>query len=65
MFGRTPDYKNASVIAFAHAPGFLAQGSNGQTDFVQNTTQFYDEAQLNDRVLTHTLVNPSFSHAQA
>jgi 4-hydroxyphenylacetate 3-monooxygenase len=30
MFGRTPDYKNASVMAFAHAPGFLAQGSKGR-----------------------------------
>jgi len=65
MFGRTPDYKNASVMAFAHAPGFLAQGSKGQADFVQNMTRFYDEVRLNDRVLTHTLVNPSVSHAQA
>ena len=52
-------------MAFAHAPGFLAQGSKGQADFVQNITQFYDEVRLNDRVLTHTLVNPSVSHAQA
>ena len=38
MFGRTPDYKNASVMAFAHAPGFLAQGSKGQAGFVKNMT---------------------------
>ena len=64
MFGRTPDYKNASVMAFAHAPGFLAQGTVGQADFVQNMTNFYDEVRLNDKVLTHTLVNLSVSHAQ-
>ena len=65
MFGRTPDYKNASVMAFAHAPGFLVRGSKSQTDFVQNMTQFYDEVWLNNRILTHTLMNPYFSHAQA
>ena len=64
MFGRTPDYKNASVMAFAHAPGFLAQGTVEQADFVQNMTNFYDGVRLNDKVLTHTLVNPSVSHAQ-
>jgi 4-hydroxyphenylacetate 3-monooxygenase len=64
MFGRTPDYKNASVMAFAHAPRFLSQGTVGQANFVQNMTNFYDEVQLNDKVLTHTLVNPSVSHAQ-
>ena len=64
MFGRTPDYKNASVMAFAHAPGFLAQGKVSQADFVKNMVSFYDEIRLNDRVLTHTLVNPSVSHEQ-
>ena len=46
MFGRTPDYKNASIMAFAHAPRFLAQGTVGQADFVQNMTNFYDEVRL-------------------
>ena len=64
MFGRTPDYKNASVMAFAHAPGFLAQGTVGQADFVKNMMNFYDEIRLNDRVLTHTLVNLSVSYEQ-
>ncbi|MEM7058548.1 MAG: 4-hydroxyphenylacetate 3-monooxygenase, oxygenase component [Pseudomonadota bacterium] len=65
MFGRTPDYKNASVMAFASAPGFLAQGKEGQADFVANMTNFYNRVRKNDLVLTHTLVNPTMSHQEA
>ncbi len=62
MFGRTPDYKNASVMAFASATDFLAQGTMGQADFARNMVAFYDDARTNDKVLTHTLVNPAISH---
>ncbi len=65
MFGRTPDYKNASVMAFASATDFLAQGTEGQADFAANMTNFYNYVRTNDKVLTHTLVNPSVSHKQA
>ena len=65
MFGRTPDYKNASLTAFAAAPGFLAQGTMGQADFAANMARFYDHVRTNDKVLTHTLVNPSVSHQVA
>ena len=65
MFGRTPDYKNASLTAFAAAPGFLARGTKGQADFVANMTRFYDHVRTNDKVLTHTLVNPAISHQVA
>ena len=67
MFGRTPDYKNASLMAFASAPEFLAQGTKGPGGDVmaQNMIDFYNYARTNDRVLTHTLVNPTFNHAQA
>ncbi len=65
MFGRTPDYKNASVMAFAAASDFLAQGTKGQADFAKNMLAFYDYVRKNDKVLTHTLVNPSTSHQQA
>ena len=64
MFGRTPDYKNASLMAFAHATDFLAQGTVGQADFAKNMVNYYDEVRLNDKVLTHTLINPSVSHSQ-
>jgi len=65
MFGRTPDYKNASLMSFASATSFLAQGTKGNADFAQNMTDFYDHVRTNDKVLTHTLVNPQVSHAQA
>lgn len=61
MFGRTPDYKNASVTAFAASADFLGQG---KPEFADNMRRFYDYVREHDRVLTHTLVNPTFSHAQ-
>ena len=67
MFGRTPDYKNASMMAFAHAPGFLEQSTKGPGGkvFAENMVNFYDHARKHDKVLTHTLVNPTFNHALA
>lgn len=65
MFGRTPDYKNASVMAFAHATDFLSQGTEGQADFAANMQSFYHYVRTNDKVLTHTLVNPTLSHKLA
>lgn len=62
MFGRTPDYKNTSVMAFAAAKGFL---DSGERDFAQNMVNFYDHVRKNDKVLTHTLVNPTYSHEMA
>ena len=56
MFGRTPDYKNASITAFAAARDFLKQ--EGQADFAANMVNFYDHVRRSDKVLTHTLVNP-------
>ncbi|MDD9908454.1 MAG: 4-hydroxyphenylacetate 3-monooxygenase, oxygenase component [Ahrensia sp.] len=67
MFGRTPDYKNASVMAFAAASDFLTQGTKGPggAQMAQNMIDFYDYVRTNDKVLTHTLVNPTFNHARA
>ena len=65
MFGRTPDYKNASLMAFASATSFLAQGTKSNADFASNMTSFYNFARKNDKVLTHTLVNPSVNFQQA
>ena len=71
MFGRTPDYKNASLMAFAAAADFLAQGSIGPWGkksgerYAANMHAFYNHARLNDQVLTHTLVNPTYNHELA
>lgn len=62
MFGRTPDYKNASVMAFAAGADFLAQG---RPEFADNMRDYYAFVRDYDKVLTHTLVNPTFNHAQA
>jgi len=67
MFGRTPDYKNASLMAFAAATSFLEQGTKGPggKQMARNMSNFYEYARTNDKVLTHTLVNPTFNHALA
>ena len=68
MFGRTPDYKNASLMSFATAKSWLDQGVErglGQADFAANMQDYYDYVRKNDKVLTHTLVNPQKSHAVA
>ncbi len=62
MFGRTPDYKNASVTAFAASAEFLEEG---RPEFAENMRSYYDYVRSNDKVLTHTLVNPMFNYAQA
>ena len=62
MFGRTPDYKNASVMAFAAAADFLAEG---KLEYAENMRNYYQYIKDNDKVLTHTLVNPTFNYAQA
>ena len=61
MFGRTPDYKNASLMAFAAGADFLAEG---KPEFADNMRRYYAYVRDNDRVLTHTLVNPTFNHTQ-
>ncbi|MGI9261375.1 MAG: 4-hydroxyphenylacetate 3-hydroxylase N-terminal domain-containing protein, partial [Woeseiaceae bacterium] len=49
MFGRTPDYKNASVMAFAASAEFLTEG---RPEFAENMRNYYDYARTNDKVLT-------------
>ena len=60
MLGRTPDYKNSSVMAFAGAAEFLNE-NGGARDFAANMRAYYQEARREDHVLTHTLVNPQFN----
>ena len=62
MFGRTPDYKNASVMAFAASAEFLVEG---KPEYAENMRNYYEYVKTNDKVLTHTLVNPTFNFAQA
>ena len=65
-FGRTPDYKNASLMSFAAASNFLEKGIKGQGGkaMAQNMVNYYNYVRKNDKVLTHTLVNPTYNHQQ-
>ena len=60
-FGRTPDYKNASLMSFAAGSSFLEKGTKGQGGkaMAQNMINYYNYVRKNDKVLTHTLVNPT------
>jgi 4-hydroxyphenylacetate 3-monooxygenase len=62
MFGRTPDYKNTSVMAFAAAARFLEEGKR---EYADNMCRYHEYIKTNDLVLTHTLVNPTFNFEQA
>lgn len=55
MMGRTPDYLNASFMAFAAAHEFFA---HVRPEFGENVLRYYEEIRDRDLVLTHTLVNP-------
>ena len=54
MMGRTPDYMNVSIMAFAGAGDYFAQN---RPEFKQNIIDYYQYIRDNDLTLTHTLVN--------
>ncbi|MDX1404817.1 MAG: 4-hydroxyphenylacetate 3-monooxygenase, oxygenase component [Woeseiaceae bacterium] len=62
MFGRTPDYKNASMMSFAAAADFLAEA---KPEYAQNMRNYYEYIRSNDKVLTHTLINPTYNFQMA
>lgn len=62
MFGRAPDYKNASMTAFAASADFLAEE---KPEFAANMRNYYQYIRSNDKVLTHTLINPTYNFAMA
>lgn len=55
MMGRSPDYLNRSVMAFAAAADYC-----GENDprFANNVRRYYEEVREGDLCLTHTLINP-------
>ena len=62
IFGRTPDYKNTSITAFAACAKLLEEG---KVEFADNMLSYYQYASTNDTVLTHSLLNPTVSYAEA
>lgn len=55
MMGRSPDYLNRAVMAFATAADYC-----GEDDprFAENIRRYYEHARERDLCLTHTLINP-------
>jgi len=54
MVGRSPDYCNTVLMAFAESGFFRQLGE----DFGKNLTSYYDFCRTNDVFLTHAIVNP-------
>lgn len=55
MLGRTPDYLNRALMAYAAAADYC-----GENDprFAQNLRRYYEHVREHDLCLTHTLINP-------
>ena len=55
LLGRSPDFLNTTVMAFAEAPEvFQAMGPR----FAQNVRNYYEHVRENDLFLTHALITP-------
>lgn len=60
MMGRSPDYLNASLMAFAGAKRFFAQNDPAYGDHME---RYYEKARERDLCLTHTLISPQVNRA--
>jgi 4-hydroxyphenylacetate 3-monooxygenase len=60
MMGRTPDYLNRAIMAYAAGAEFLAQAD---PRFGANAQAYYAYLRENDLTLTHTLINPQANRA--
>ena len=55
MMGRSPDYMNRALMAYASAPGFFDGHEKG---LGENVRKYYEFMRENDLILTHTLIAP-------
>jgi len=60
MLGRSPDYMNTAVMAFAAAADIFA-GEN--KTFANNLLNLYEKAKDNDLSFTHTFINPQVNRS--
>ena len=60
MIGRSPDYLNAGLAAFAAASRFFAEADPRYGTNIQN---YYEYVRENDLCLTHTLITPQVNRA--
>lgn len=61
MMGRTPDFLNVNLMAFAVQPEYFAQND---PRFGENIRRYYAYVRDNDLCLTHTLVNPQVDRSK-
>ncbi len=62
LMGRTPDYLNAALTAYAQAAAFFAQGD---PQFAENVRRYYEFVRENDLCTTHALTNPQVNRAKS
>ncbi len=55
MLGRTPDYLNSDLMAFASASKFFGREN---PRFGENVLKYYEFVRESDLLLTHTLIHP-------
>lgn len=60
MLGRSPDYMNTALLAFAKAADLF---SDSDRPFAQNFQDFFEKARENDLSFTHTFINPQTNRA--
>lgn len=61
MMGRSPDYLNTAIMAFASSASFLEGKENC---FPENLVQFYKMAREKDLNFTHTFISPQVNRSQ-
>ncbi|WP_046175704.1 4-hydroxyphenylacetate 3-monooxygenase, oxygenase component [Domibacillus indicus] len=61
MMGRSPDYMNTMLMAFASSAGFLKGKENC---FPDNIISFYEYAREKDISMTHTFIDPQVNRAR-
>jgi len=61
MMGRSPDYMNSAVMAFASSTAFFAGKENC---FPENIQSLYERATKQDLSFTHTFITPQVNRSQ-
>ncbi len=61
LMGRTPDYLNAALTAYAQAAEFFAQGD---PQFAENVRNYYEYVREHDLCTTHALTNPQVNRSK-
>ena len=61
LMGRSPDFVNSAVTAFASAPDFFAEGD---PRFGRNIVAYHDHCRRHDLCLTHTITDPQVDRSR-